>query len=140
MPMDALAEVLDALGWRVSDLHGLIDRSTLAAAEQLAERRGVPYRGAPSKLTGSDEIRTSQITVFATLRAAGFKVSWEQVCRMPISDFYPVADDVDDQALVDAYADAEQDAQADPQVPQTGSAPAVAAADTTTIPEPLGLQ
>lgn len=140
MPMDALAEALDHLKWRLADLHALIGKTYLAAAEQVAERKGVPYKGAPSNMTGSEEVLTSQLTVFGTLRAAGYKITWEQARQMPMSSFRAVADDADDAALLDSYADGEDADDADPQVPQTGSAPGVAAAVATSTPETPGLQ
>jgi len=129
MPMDALGEALRQLKWRLSDLQGLVMRATLASLEQRAERNGEPYDGPPSEITGMDEIHSNQLTVFASLRTAGFPVTWRQVCAMSITDFRAIADDEADHAMLAEHgADEPEGDDGDPQEASTDSGQAVDAA------------
>ncbi|MCB2413648.1 hypothetical protein LGT39_12415 [Demequina sp. TTPB684] len=141
MQMSDLAEALGALGWRLTDLEALTYRSRLAHLEQHAARTGQEYSGPPSEITGNDEIILSQLIGFATLRTGGFPVSWRQVCSMRLSDFTPMPDDPEDEAMLDTSdgAMAEESENADPQSPSKGSAPASDGA-TEPTPETTGPQ
>ncbi len=135
MPMDGLSEVLRVLKWKLADLHALLQRAMLAAFEQRAQRRGVEYSGEPSNLTGEDEILMNQLTVFATLRTAGYPITWGQACTVPLNGFHAVPDGPADEALLTEHEDDEDD----PQEPSTDSAPVVAGEAASTS-EPTGPQ
>ncbi len=143
MRMDDLAEALRALGWRLTDLHALTRKSLLAHLEQRAQRAGEKYVGPPSEITGDDEIVLNQLITFATLRTGGFQISWQQACGMRLTDFTPVPDDAEDEALIAGIDDAE-DAdgeggdEVDPQDPARDSAPDVAEGQSS--PEQPGQQ
>jgi hypothetical protein len=124
MPMSALSEALTAKKWRLADLHDLLRRITLDSLERLAERQGKEYTGPPSGMTGDDDVVVNQLSAFGSLRAAGHRVTWEQMCQMPVSDFHVVAEDAADEAALAEYAVDDGD-DADPQSPSTDSAPAV---------------
>lgn len=142
MPMDALSEALHGTGWRLADLQALVMRAMIASLEAHAERQGKTYEGKPSGITGEDEIRTNQLTVFATLRTAGYKITWAQACAMSINDFHAVADDDVDAAILANHIDDEDergDAE-DPQGASMGSAPGVDAEATPQVSESTGPQ
>lgn len=138
MPMDAASEAFRALGWKLADLQALIRRAMIAHFEALAERQGKEYAGEPSNITGEDEILMNQLTAFASLRAAGFPITWGQARALPLNAFHAVPDGSDDKEILANHA-AETDDEEDPQGPSTDSAPVVAG-ETVQTSEPTGQQ
>lgn len=125
MPMSIVADVLDALGWRLSDFYDLRKRAALASAEQMAQRAGKAYAGAPSGITGRDEIIAQQLVVFATLKKAGVDITWLDAGEISLAEYEAVADSALDRALIAGDSDAtDDDDAADPQTASTDSAPA----------------
>ncbi|WP_291378862.1 hypothetical protein [Demequina sp.] len=136
MPMDALSEALTAKKWRMADLHALLRRISLDSYERQLERQGKEYTGPPSEITGADDVVANQLSVFATLRRAGYRVAWEQVCEMGVSEFHVISEDAADEALLSEYEDAAEGDDADPQPPSKGSAPASDGATEPTSESP----
>lgn len=121
MPLAALADALDALGWRGVDLEALIGRNVADTLERRAAAEGKEYNGPRANLTGKDEVVTDQLSVFGSLRSAGHMVTWSQVCELGRDEFTIIssADEIArSHAAFGEFA-------ADPQRPSTGSTAAV---------------
>lgn len=125
MPMAIVADVLDALGWRLKDFYDLRKRAALASAEQMAERAGVKYVGEPANITGRDEILAQQFVVFATLAKAGVGISWNEAGEISLAEYEAIPDSALDRALINGDGDTtDDDEAADPLTASTDSAPA----------------
>jgi hypothetical protein len=126
-PMSALVDALEDLGYTMEDLHILTDKTRLKALEQMAARRGKSYTGPASGITAREEIVVNQLTVFATLRSAGFPITWEQAKATAIDEFHAVSETAQDRKLLEEVGDGEDvdDDSADPQQASTGSVSAV---------------
>ena len=127
VPMDMtlrdMRDALTGLGWRLGQVRDLMGRAFAHKIILVAEAKGEFH--APSPFTGPDEIVLDQLLMFATLRGAGFRVPWSDLDELRDSD-YRITNDAEP-AADDTAADdtAVEEDPADPQVPSTGSVPAV---------------
>ena len=78
LTLNDMGELLHALGWRLNQFREYQNRMTIAALQRQAESRGVVIDH-PVEVSSEDEITQEKLLVFATLRAAGHKVSWARV-------------------------------------------------------------
>jgi hypothetical protein len=78
LTLNDVGELLHALGWRLNQFREYQNRMTIAALQRQAESRGVVIEH-PVEVSSEDEIIQEKLLVFATLRAAGHKVSWAKV-------------------------------------------------------------
>lgn len=128
MPMSMVADILDALGWRLSDFYDLRKRVALASAEAMAERAGTKYVGEPPCITGREEILAQQLVVFSTLRKAGVDITWPEAGEISLTEYEAIPDTALDRVLISGDGDAQasgDDADVqDPLTASTASAPA----------------
>lgn len=129
IPMTALDEVLTHLGWRLRDWGDLLTRTMRAHDEDRAKEAGRPYVGKPSGFSVSDEILVEQLTVFASLRSAGYQVSWLQAQSLTLEDWIVLEDEP-----ARKLPAGEETETKDPLEASTGSAPPVDAAPVTAPP------
>jgi hypothetical protein len=115
-------EVLSALGWRLSEFRDHRNRIVIEGAQRQAIKQGASIEH-PVEVSAEDDIVEEKLLLFATLRCAGYRVTWDEVGRFKARETRLVVE-AQERALLapSAVADAGAEvAEADPTEASTDS-------------------